>query len=242
MLAQRAADAPRTGARPAAADLAAAAAVSAADAILDLNAPGDALELLRLADRLDPGHPSARLGMAAIHEWFGRYRDAVAALEGGPEHPEPYPELLLRRAVNLRRVGREREAGEAFRRCLEDDRPAWIRTVAAQELALALIDDERPDESLRVLAEAAREPRPDATSVLLQAYAAAAAGDRAAARRLLDSVERRHADGFRESPRLRYARWPAEVFAAERARLGAAARAARGALGEALHGAEDGRP
>jgi len=225
---------PRAGSGPPPAASAAAALAAAADAVLDLNAPADALELLRLADRLDPGHESAALGLAAVHEWFGRYREAVAALDDAAARPGALPELALRRAVNLRRLGRGRDAEAALRACLADGAPAWVRVVAAQELALALLDAGRPDESVAVLAgvPAASDP----TTGLLRAFAAAAAGDRAAARAQLDTLERRRAEPASESPRLRYARWPAEAFAAERARLAAAARAALPGLAAALAG------
>jgi tetratricopeptide (TPR) repeat protein len=227
-LAQRCADTAPAGAATAAAAL-----TAAADLVLDLNAPADALELLALATRLDPGHQAAALGAGAIHEWFGRYREAVAALDDAAAAAEPLDEVLLRRSVNLRRLGRSRDAREALGACLATARPTWVRTVAAEELALALLDDGDAGGASVLLASAAADP----TTALVQAYAATATGDRAASRRLLDAVERRPPGGEREGPRLRYGRWSAEVFAGERAAVAAAGREARAALRESLDAA-----
>ncbi len=175
-----------------------------------------ALEVLELALTLDPNHQASLLGTAADHEWFGHYEETVEILDGLGERSDALFEGRLRRGVNLARIGRTRDAVAELRACTHRSAPAWVRTVAYEELALFHLDNKRPEEAEAMIEEAIAQFPRETTLRLLLAYTLEVRGHLGEARRVLARLDQQPVTSYRESPRRRYGRWPSEVFEEER--------------------------
>ena len=175
-----------------------------------------ALEVLELALTLDPNHQASLLGTAADHEWLGHYEEVVEVLDGCSERSDALYEVRLRHGVNLLRIGRTRDAVAELQACTHPSAPAWIRTVAYEELALYHLDNDRPEEAEALIEEAIAQFPRETTLRLLLAYTLEVRGQLGEARRILSRLDQQAVTTYRESPRRRYARWPSEVFEEER--------------------------
>ncbi len=195
--------------------------------------PESADRFYRRALELDPTNGAALMGVAATAERTGKYREALRNLEEMVRaHPDD-SEARLRLAVNLSRVSTVKRAHAAFERCLKPDNPSWIRSIAYQELAEALIEKQSLREA-RALLEKATAALPDNQRLAIQlAYVLDRLGDPLAARKVADGVAARP-QRDEESPRLRYSDWPRDALAAARARLGRGSTAAMDSLRETL--------
>ena len=174
-----------------------------------------ALEVLELALTLDPNHQASLLGTAADHEWFGHYEETVEVLDGLGERSDALFEGRLRLGVNLLRIGRTRDAIAELQACTDRSAPAWVRTVAYEELALYHLDNDRPEKAEALIEEAAAQFPRETTLQLLLAYTMEVRGNLGGARRILARLDQQAVTTYRESPRKRYARWPSDVFEEE---------------------------
>jgi hypothetical protein len=187
-----------------------------------------AVDLYQRALAIEGRQPAALLGLAALREKRGDYAAAVALLQG----VEPMPggrEGRLRRAVNLRRVGRDRE-GEAELRSLAGAGADWVRAVAAQELGRALGARGEVTAAAGLLASAAAA-LPCDPSLAVQA---ALFAERSGAEIPLDLAGLTDCAEAAVSPRARYARPPTSELGVLRGRLEALEPAWREALRRAL--------
>jgi len=164
---------------------------------------------------LEPHHQASLLGTAADHEWFGHYAEVVEVLDGFGDPSDAPFEVRLRRAINLLRIGRTRDAVAELQACTNPSAAAWIRTVAYEELALYCVDNDRPGEAEALVEEAIAQFPQETTLRLLHAYILEDQGQLGEARRTLARLDQQAVTTYQESPRRRYARWPSEVFEEE---------------------------
>jgi tetratricopeptide (TPR) repeat protein len=165
-----------------------------------------ATELYRRALRIEPGHADILMAFGACLERQGDAEEAVDVFRKVVELEPDRAEARLRLAVNLDRIGRARESRGIFTSLVTEPGPRWVRTVAVQELARMMIEDDAPSEAVRTLASA-RDilgPNPRLTIQLARAYDAAGAVRESAA--TLENLEVPARAGV--SPRLQYAEWP----------------------------------
>jgi tetratricopeptide (TPR) repeat protein len=211
-----------------------AALASLADTFHDPGAPGSTTALLELALTLDADHQPALLGLAAAHEWVGQYQEVVGILRPLASRSQGSAESRLRFAISLKRIGEHREAAAQLRRSTRLPAPSWVRVVAYQELTLLHLDQQRLQLAKQLIEEATATFPDDLTLRLVHAQVEEARGNLFEARQMLDRLALKPASVYRESPRYRYARWPAEVFAEERARVRELAEQHAGKLADAL--------
>jgi tetratricopeptide (TPR) repeat protein len=183
-----------------------------------------AAELLRRALKLDPINRNALLGLGIINERQGEYMAAVPFLERLLRVDPENHEARLHFAVNLDRVGRDRGAERAYQTLIDSEAPAWIRTLAFQQLAQRRIDRSRYQEAEQLLRQALEE-LPDNQRLRIQlAYVLDHSRRPWEATEIVASITpRRGAD--QSSPRLRYAVWRPTALAAVRQDLERVARA-----------------
>ncbi len=103
---------------------------------------------------LDENDLAALMGRAGILERMGDVPDTIAVLKRVLSLRPDHVEANLRLGVNLRRARRDAEARKLLLASAAVDRPAWVRSVAWQELASMLLADEKMSEAARVLREA----------------------------------------------------------------------------------------
>ena len=165
-------------------------------------------ELYERALALEPRQHASLLGLAALREKRGHYAEAVRLL-GAVTPPPGGREGRLRLAVNLLRIGR-RDDGEAMLRALAAEGADWVRSVAAQELAKALVARGELA-GARELVSAAALAVPCDPSLAVQATLLA---ERAGAASPLDLASLAECAEASIAPRARYTRPPtAEVRA-----------------------------
>ena len=171
---------------------------------------------------LDPGCEPALIGLGALFEVHGRYELAVASLgQLRTAHPENW-HGVLRLGVNLVRIGRHEHGIPALRSCLDKPAPEWVAVLASEELARALLAEDKPDEAAAVLTQAANR-FPNQAGLLVELALALERRHRPfEARRVLARLEELPI-APELSPRLRYCKWPNEEIAAARERLAQAA-------------------
>lgn len=178
-------------------------------------------KLLEHALELRPEHPDALLALAFLEELEHRPRRALRRLKelrrvlaggeggagGAPVRRELEPYVALRLGINSLRNG-DRETGEAeLRRLLRvrpelADAPAWLRIVAAQELARHLLARGRRAEARQTLEEAlGRFPAAPDLEILL---ASLEGGSWEEGSSLLRRVVEDWRGDLGPSPRLRY--------------------------------------
>lgn len=188
-----------------------------------------------------PDTPTARVWLAFVEEIEGRPRRVVRRLERLLEDARGDPEVRLRLALNLLRVGREEE-GELHLRSLVDEPPdvwndpsrsssGWVRIVAIEELgrllagrgereaAATLLRHElemRPGEQGLATLLASLQPRWSASVSILRGMLAHRTGDRG------------------PSPRWRYEQGPIDRLSGMPERLEREWRASRPAFDRAL--------
>jgi tetratricopeptide (TPR) repeat protein len=99
---------------------------------------GGAAQLYQRALELDPAQRAALLGLAAVHEKRGGYREALPLLDRLVSLDPTHREGRLRRALVLQRTGRGAES-EAPLRALAAGGGDWVQSLAAQEAARLLL-------------------------------------------------------------------------------------------------------
>lgn len=174
--------------------------------LVEVPAMKAATEMLRRALTLDPDHVDALMAMGASSERQGEADAAVASFRRAAELEPARSEAVLRMAVNLERTGRDARAREAYERLLAGDGPAWVRTVAVQQLALQLLDDGATGRAVELLEAAIGEGDPNPRLRILLAFAWNAAGQPRRTTEVLSDLEVTTGDAT--SPRFRYAEWP----------------------------------
>lgn len=199
-----------------------------------------AQELLEEALELDPGHRQALLLLATNYEHFGRYAEARELLLELSALDAADPEPRLRLATVAERTGRPREAERLLRALLREQQPPWMLSLAYQTLARVLIDGDRSEEAVEVLAAGRRRLPGDQRLQLLAAHAVDRAGRPREAAELLAALPIESAAGH--SPRLRYALPPSGSLEPLRERLLAAVRVRIPRLARALGPTTEGAP
>ena len=100
-----------------------------------------------------PDNAAALLGLATVREQSGRYRNALSLLERLLETGNASAEARLRLAMNLDRLGKRSEAERILESLLSEETPAWILSLAYQQLARSSMDQERFDAAHVYLAD-----------------------------------------------------------------------------------------
>ncbi len=174
--------------------------------LVEVPAMKTATEMLRRVLELEPDHVDALMAMGASFERQGEGHAAVASFRRVAELDPARREAVLRMAVNLERIGRDGRAREAYESLLAADGPAWVRTVAVQQLALQLLDDGATGRAVELLEAAIGEGDPNPRLRILLAFAWNAAGQPRRTTEVLSDLEVTTGDAT--SPRFRYAEWP----------------------------------
>jgi Flp pilus assembly protein TadD len=166
-----------------------------------------ATDLLRRTLQLDPGHGDALMALGASQERQGLMVEAARVFRRAVRAQPDHNEASLRMAVNLARGGQAASARDVYRELIAADAPSWVRTVAAQELAMDRVNSGNPSEAIRVLTEVMASVEANQRLTIQLAYALEAAGETERAAAVLDTIQADLDSG--PSPRLRYAEWPA---------------------------------
>jgi len=207
---------------PEARQLVACALVSLAGYLQEIGARHEAMQAFERALDFDPNHEAALLALAVIHEAFGHYETAADLLQRLHKVRPVDPEVRLRLAINLRRLGFERQAVRLLRKGIEDPQASWIRALAYQELANLRVEKKRHAEAAAILREAIRH-LPDHQRLYVQLAAVLDRLERPTeARAVLDRLDPAAGRDV-DSPRLRYTRVPAGGIAEARRVLAAGA-------------------
>jgi Flp pilus assembly protein TadD len=158
----------------------------------------------------DKDEPAAHLYLAAEAEREGRYPDAVSHLEGLLRtHPED-AEARLRLAVNLRRLGKPREADRLLEELARAPAEPWVLACAYEETGRALIAAGRLDEAERFLRDGLERLPGDEKLLFELASVFDLRSDPAQARQILAAF--RPASESAESARHRYNRVPSDAL------------------------------
>jgi len=200
-----------------------------------------AQELLERALALDPENRFALLNLAAGREKTGDYPGAVDLLARLVELDPKSPEGRVRLAINLLRLGRAGEGTAILGRVISEDNPAWVLTLAYEELAAHHLAAGRPGAAADLLAQAVGR-LPEQSRLLVQlSYAQERAGRAGDAARTIQRL----GAGDGASPRHQYNSWPVEEREAIAQRIVEAAMVRMPSLAAALErspaGAEGGR-
>ena len=137
--------------------VAARALASLAGRLQESNLPSNSRRLYRRTLDYDPHSKVALLGLAISYERYGEYSLAVTFLEAlVAAHPR-FGEGLLRLAINLDRLGVHQRSKELFDRVLDTEAPDWVRSLAFQESARALIEADQLDQAATLLERSLEE-------------------------------------------------------------------------------------
>ena len=183
----------------------------------------------------EPSSRAALLALGAIFERSADSNQAVQVFERLVETHPDFAEGRLRLAVNLARSGRERAAEKEFRILLDRNGTSWVDSLAAQEYARMMIDQQRGEEAQLLLSASAARLPDDQRLRVLGAFNADTAGQSLEAVEAILHLPPAEAG---TSPRVRYTEWPDLGGAASAAVLREAAEAALPDLSEALQAAE----
>lgn len=120
---------------------------------------GVSAELFYRASLVDPGNELALQGVAAAWERSGSYEKAIASLRTALRQRPDDPELRLRLALCHLRYpeGMHEQALAQLSALPGSEAPAWIRSVAYQELARAQLAGAEPGEAEATLRRGLRE-------------------------------------------------------------------------------------
>ncbi|MDY7093723.1 MAG: tetratricopeptide repeat protein [Acidobacteriota bacterium] len=185
----------------------AAALVSMAGYLQEVGSNLSAAQTYDQALELSRDYPPALLGLAVLREAYGEYDEAVKLLRRMIRRQPENSEARLRLGVNLRRSGNSRQADEILRRCLGEDNPRWVRTIAYQELAELAVAEERPAEAVELLRQGLAELPGEARLAIQLAAVLDRLGRSAQASAVLEDMEALGVSR-RPSARFRYGRWP----------------------------------
>jgi len=174
---------------------------------------------------------AALMGRACILERLGDAKHTLEILEQVLTRRPGHPEAELRLGVNLRRVGRTDAARKALVASTAENRPAWVRAVAWQELAAMDLAAEHADAALQILRTASAALPDDASlQVMLASMLDRERHHREALAVVNTIVSRRGSAG--QSARLVYAQPPLEDLKELLARLDAQRARSLAALAE----------
>jgi predicted Zn-dependent protease len=145
--------------------------------------------------------------MAAGHEKFGHYREAVTYLRRLVEVDPKSAEGRLRLAINLIRTGATADGRAILRRLLAEANPPWVLSLAYQQLARERLDAGDPAGAAEMLQQAVDRLPGDQRLELAYAFALDRLGEPERA-----SLRIARIDGGTpgESPRYLYNEWPDE--------------------------------
>ncbi|HEX4955708.1 MAG TPA: tetratricopeptide repeat protein [Thermoanaerobaculia bacterium] len=107
--------------------------------------------LFERALELQPRHPTALLSLAVYYEKVGLYDQAIPHLEHLLEAEPNHGQARLRLGVNLLRLGKVGAARKALEACQAPDQPAWVRSLAYQELAATALAAEEWEQAEQIL-------------------------------------------------------------------------------------------
>ena len=190
-------------------------------------------DLFRQALASQPRHRGALLGLASRLEKKGDYAEAAELLETLIDSWPDDSHAALRLAISLRRLDRSRDAGRILEELVAGESPAWVHSLACQELAgLRLRQDAAAAEA--VLRRCLERSPQDQKLLLQLAFVVSSAGRPQEAQQLVALHSFRAGSAPAASPRYRYSLWPAEALAATRDRVRARALAELPTLAAAL--------
>ncbi len=199
-----------------------------------------------------PDDEAALMGLATVFEKAADYERAVRELHKLVQSHPQNSEARLRLAINLKRLGREREAlehldlltteaAEAADTASGEDGPVpgWVLSLAFQEKARSAID--RGDwQSAEAILLAARQQQPDQQRlVVLHAFVLEQTRRMHQARKVLQAL-RGQRETTENTPRLLYTRMPKTAVADTEARLREGAESRFGLLKDALEKSDGG--
>lgn len=186
--------------------VAARALASLAGRLQEANLPSNSRRLYRRAIDFDPQNRVALLGLAISHERYGEYSLALGFLETLVASHPAFGEGMLRLAVNLERIGVRQRSQELLARVRQSESPDWVRSLAAQESARMLVEDDKLDEAAILLERSLEElSKRDLGSVYLLTHIY---DRRREAYRALELVKNLPASANGASPRKTYDSWP----------------------------------
>jgi tetratricopeptide (TPR) repeat protein len=176
-----------------------------------------ALELFERALALDPGHPAALLGRAALLEKTGHPDLAIEPLRkllaADPRHSEG----RLRLALCLARTGERRDAERLLAELAAESEPRWVVVLALEELVRSHLEAERLPAALD-LARRAAERFPQSQRLrLLVSYLLDRSRDPGGA--LVAAEQAVALEEKQDTPRLLYNDWPRNELVADRMAL-----------------------
>lgn len=202
----------------------------------EANLPASSRGMFQRALEFDPRSDTAMLGLATSYERYGEYSKAIEVLERlAVSHPD-LAECRLRLAVDLKRLGVRARSVELLEQAIELEAPAWIHSLARQELARSLIETSSLEEAAAVL-EGGLGAGAEQSTVALLAHVNDRLRRPARSLELLESIAPRRAAGA--SARKAYDSWPEGPMDAVRRQLAEAAAMRRGLIGELLDSAPE---
>jgi Flp pilus assembly protein TadD len=175
----------------------------------ELDMLGTAERLFRRALGFDPTNRASLIGLGAGLERMGQYRLAARFLSQLVEVDPANSEARLRLAVNLERLNEHRRSTGLLTECTGEKNPRWVRVVAYQEMAAALIRAGRFGAAHDLLAEAVTKFPGDEPLAIALAYVLDRLRKPLEARIIADRL-RASPRGEGDSPRFRYSQWPVD--------------------------------
>ncbi|MCP3958588.1 MAG: hypothetical protein GY719_12115 [bacterium] len=197
--------------------VAARALASLAGYLQEANLPSNSRRLYERALAHDPSNTAALLGLATSYERYAEYSLAIESLERlVAAHPDS-GEGLLRLSINLDRVGLKPRARDLVSRVIEIEAPDWIRSLAYQRLARAMVDTGDLEQAAQLLERSLDENTDQHGSIYLLAHIYDRQRDAYKALALLQ--EKPSANGSGTTERKRYDSWPEASLEAMREQL-----------------------
>ena len=219
--------------------VAARALASLAGHLQQANLPANSRRLYRRALEHDPQSLPALLGLATSYERYAEYPLAIETLEQlAVAHPD-FGEGLLRLAINLDRLGVRPRARDLITRVIELDSPDWIRSLAYQRLARALVDTGELDQAALLLERSVGEIADQHGSIYLLAHIYDRRREAQRAWELLNGNE--PSSNGNGTERKRYDSWPEASLATIRKKLSEAAEVRAPLIAEILQPVQEQR-
>ncbi len=157
--------------------------------VLTMRTSGSSASILRDALDISPNNPVALLGLSWAHEAHGEYDEAAKLLERLVKADPTHHHARLRLAICQHRLGYlEAESRANFEAVIEQASERWVRSVAHQELARILVDEENPEGAERLLRAAYAEDPTDQEIVIQLASLIERQGRRAEAADLIGGI------------------------------------------------------
>ncbi len=186
--------------------------------LLEAGVLSSALEAFEVATELGAPGSAPLLGVAAVREKMGRFREAAETLEVLLRHDPEHAEARLRLAVNLIRTSREERAAVLLEELARLAEPDWIARLAHQEGARLALARGDPEAAAELLTSALERWPGSGAPTILKAWMLDLSGRRAEADALLEGLDR-NGSGESETERFRYNLWPEEIIRFDRRQL-----------------------